>query len=1304
MRKGENEMKKRTISILLTLCLVLGLAPMVVFAAGSTKAIQPGASAQSTLKVSQSKLSFAGHEWWVFSKKDGGILTLFAANHDFGEVAFRTGEAGPFENASRYSEDNGYYANNPSGMAHWQKPNEYAGSTLQQKMVSLAGEIPEKEQALIRERDITTGITGQAVSAQKLWALSHDDSMFLSNNEGLFAAQWWTRSSNEVYGYGSWTLHSDGRSGSALNVDYMAAVRPALDLDLSSVLFLSAADGKSGNLADPVPEYTGDEWKLTIEDSERSGFMAKTAAVSGSVVTVGYTQAKVGKNEYLSAIICDADGSISNYGRLLQLDGMLNLAMGCVTIDLSGIDMTGKTLYVFNEQDNGNGMTDYASALREVKLTTGIDEQFTLTPGGRYYFDLSAMDLPGTLNGNLPDGTLHYVPFTYAGTVNAYVLNKNAAGDKKGSESAGGTTDSSAPFGYTYDHSLFIADYALTHTVRWEILHENDLIFGKSYTGGKIDYTLRAPSVGSTYTGSGASERGVPANNEWDAILDKFQQDYMDNAGCIKNWKGMYTTGQDTVSGYTTYRMIRGETSARFLFYNNGAPSSPKLGFRPVLELPAGLSADSLKAVELQLMAALPGEDGTEIRMVVKKGENFSAPSVEGLPRPAGVSADAPLWWVDESGNFYEPGDSVPASVAKLSLTDGYDVIYLPGAAGTGETVTDTKPYDGFLTLRGALFTREGYSQTGWTTIDGGEKDYNFEDIYQANAALTLYPVWTPNQYTVTFEANGGRVDQKTMTATYGEALGQMPIPEYPGYVFDGWSDRVWGGRLYSDKDGRGTVAYDKAGDCTLYAMWVEPPRRTATFDPNGGTLTDEATFEQKQGGQIREPRDPVRKGYIFFRWYTDAACTKAWHFGDPIMEDMTLYAGWVSKSYTISFDSAGGSAIADKTNAKWDEPVLDGVEAPVRNTYEFIGWTCQGKPVTAETVYADLVDDDNVEGITLTAQWRDIEKPTGEISVGTNRWNEFLNDITFGLFFKETQTVTIQAADNAGAEHVRIEYLLSDRKMTEIELADAIFSEYQGSFTINPDRKYVVYVRLRDAAGNARYISSDGLVLDGTSPAIRGVENGKTYCGAQTVTIDELNVDTVTVNSAPVTLDENNSFVLSPAAGKQEIVVTDEAGNSAQKTVTVNDGHTFGEWEPGDGTHTRRCTVEGCGASETDACLVGKATCVEEAACEVCGKVYGELDANNHSSLRHIEAEAATKDTEGNIEYWICEGCGKVYRDAAAAEEIQMADTVTPKLPDGSGSPQTGDHSPALWIALLFLSSGAAIAAAVRKKKKHNK
>lgn len=129
--------------------MVLCLVPTTVFAAGGAKAILPGTSAQSILKIDQSRLSFAGHEWWVIGRKtdesnNAPIITLLAVNNDFGDVPFRTGSAVPFENASRYSEDNGYYANNPSDMSQWRKPNEYAGSTLQQKMVSLAEAIPER--------------------------------------------------------------------------------------------------------------------------------------------------------------------------------------------------------------------------------------------------------------------------------------------------------------------------------------------------------------------------------------------------------------------------------------------------------------------------------------------------------------------------------------------------------------------------------------------------------------------------------------------------------------------------------------------------------------------------------------------------------------------------------------------------------------------------------------------------------------------------------------------------------------------------------------------------------------------------------------------------------------------------------------------------------------------------------------------------------------------------------------------------------------------------------------------------------
>ena len=119
-----------------------------------------------------------------------------------------------------------------------------------------------------------------------------------------------------------------------------------------------------------------------------------------------------------------------------------------------------------------------------------------------------------------------------------------------------------------------------------------------------------------------------------------------------------------------------------------------------------------------------------------------------------------------------------------------------------------------------------------------------------------------------------------------------------------------------------------------------------------------------------------------------------------------------------------------------------------------------------------------------------------------------------------------------------------------------------------------------------------------------------------------------------------------------------------------------------------------------------GKATCKDKAKCEVCGAEYGELDAKNHTDLKHFPATAATKTTEGNIEYWYCEGCGKYYSDKDGTKEIKKADTVTAKLKDDSKSPQTGDTSNlALWIALLFVSGGAAIGTTVvSRKKKYNK
>ena len=492
-----------------------------------------------------------------------------------------------------------------------------------------------------------------------------------------------------------------------------------------------------------------------------------------------------------------------------------------------------------------------------------------------------------------------------------------------------------------------------------------------------------------------------------------------------------------------------------------------------------------------------------------------------------------------------------------------------------------------------------------------------------------------------------------------------------PGYTFGGWNKA----------DG---TAWDYASDkvtdnITLYAKWAANTY-TITFDTAGGS--EIAPITQDYGTAITVPADPTREGYTFIGWDKEIPTTMP-------AENMTVTAQWEINQYTITFDTAGGSEIAPITQDYGT--VITAPADPTREGYTFIGWD---KEIPA-TMPA--------ENITLKAKWKDTEKPTGEIIIGTNKWHSFLNKLTLGLFFKETQEVTINASDNSGT--VFVSYLVTDRDLSEAELQSLVFSGYEEPFCIDPNGEYIVYAMLVDESLNITYLRSDRITLDNVLPVIGGIENGKTYCEAQTVTIDEKYIDTVTVNGTKVTLDENGGFTLSPADGEQKIIVTDKAGNTAEMTVTVNGGHTFGEWvSNGDGTHSRECTVDGCKGVETLACSGGTATCTEKAVCEYCGKAYGKTDSNNHTDLKHIDAKAATKTAEGNIEYWYCGGCDKYYSDKDGINEIKKADTVTAKLPGDTKSPRTGNASDlALWISLLLVSGGVTgVTAGLRKKKKH--
>ena len=992
------------------------------------------------------------------------------------------------------------------------------------------------------------------------------------------------------------------------------------------------------------------------------------------------------------------------------------------------------------------------------------DEQFSLAPGGRYYFDLSGANIPGTVNGGLPDSTLHYVPFTYAGTVNAYKLISEME-----------TTEEYAEQN-KYPHSLFIADYVVTNDVSWDTLNTANLIFGKNYAGGGVGYTLRAPSVGSSYTGSDDSKRGTPLSNEWDRILDK-------DSGYIKNWSEMSSWGQDTPGNATaSFRALRGYKSVRF--WNNGKAQHFKniLGFRPVLEV---LNADTLgsgglKVVTLDLNGGKLGGSSDAIQIIVKTGSEFTAPASDGMTRPDGNTGSY-FMWLGSNGKLYAPGASVPADVTKLtaqfalseqfSLTPGgryyFDLsaMNIPGTAN-GDLPDSTLHYVPF-TYAGTVNAYKLMSEMA-TTEEYAEQNKYPHSLFIADYVVTNDVSWdTLNTADLIFGKNyaGGGVGYTLRAPSVGSS--------YTG----------------SDDSERGTPKSNE---------WDKILDKDDGYIKNWGKML---SCGQDTTIKISASFRAVRGWNRSARFWTSYNTSYSTFGFRPVLEVMnpSTHGSDGLKAVTLDLNGGklGGSSdaiqIIVKNGSTFTAPMSGGLTRPDGDTGSYFMWLgSDGKLyVPGASVPADVTK--------LTAQWRDIAVPTGEIKIAENGWKSFFNTITFDLFFKDTQMVTVTAADNSG-EAVKIEYLLSEKALAESELAGMTFTAYSAPFSINPDNKYVIYAKLTDTSGNVAYINTNGIVLDATVPGISGIADGKTYCAAQIVTVDEKCIGTVKVNGTEVSLDENSQFALSPASGEQTIVVTDKAGNETRVTVTVNDGHTY-EWQSENGQYWQKCkfcnhetakkdiptsnisgadkvcrtqdykfsftlpegatdaaygyefiglgdgpltpTFEGgmyCGviksaaypAEETSFKLIvsaktadgfefsaektvaiqnahsgGTATCTNKAVCEICGESYGELDPNNHANLKHIDAKAATKTSEGNIEYWYCSGCKKYYKDAKATQEITKAQTVTAKLPDDSKSSQTGDNfNLALWIALLFISGGAVTVTTVygRKKKRLTK
>ena len=768
-------------------------------------------------------------------------------------------------------------AANNMGLSKFGASNVYADSDLKEEIDTLAGKLTAKETDAVEKRTLVSGsynrentdcVAGAQVDNAVFWPLSTAEASAVNNDLRILNKEypnwamyyWWLRSPGEtpfsaafVHGSGAVCYYGEYYD----LVEY--GVRPAFNLNLNSVLFTSAAvDRKPDGGLTPISEYTGNEWKLTLLDSSRS-FAVTEKAVSGDpgdTLTLHYNGATTGANEYISVIIADNNGA-QYYGRVAQPTE----ATGTVEIKIpSDIAPGSYTLKIFSEQYNGDYKTDYASKFTDISLTVEkpVDEQFTLASGGRYYFDLSAMGIPGTVNDALPDNTLRYVPFTYAETVDAYKLT-----------SAMATTEEYAQQN-KYAHSLFVADYAVTHAVSWGGLNDEGLIFGKDYAVGGVDYTLRAPSVGSGFTGSDDSGRGTPKSNEWDRILDK-------NIGYIKNWDGMNSWGQDTRKDSPLSRVHRGRNSARYWSSSTGTYSGSSFGFRPVLEVlnPGSLGPDGLKAVTLALGGGTLGNSSKDIQIIVKNGSKFTAPASNGLTRPDG-NAGRYFKWLGSDGNLYAPGESVPEVVTTLTAqwtVNQYTITYnLAGGTAEGNPSTYTIETKAF-TLKNP--TKSGYTFTGWsgTGLDG-----------ENNMTVTIPTGSTGNRtYTAHWRYNGSGHSYSYYTIKATAGTGGSISPSGNVSVREG-RDRTF--TITPDKGyAVANVKIDGKSIGAVKSYTFENVRRNhaievifmkANGNPQTGVFVDVATGSYYEDAVDWAVENGITKGTDDTHFSPDGICTRA--------------------------------------------------------------------------------------------------------------------------------------------------------------------------------------------------------------------------------------------------------------------------------------------------------------------------------------------------------------------------------------------------------------------------------------------
>ena len=519
--------------------------------------------------------------------------------------------------------------------------------------------------------------------------------------------------------------------------------------------------------------------------------------------------------------------------------------------------------------------------------------------------------------------------------------------------------------------------------------------------------------------------------------------------------------------------------------------------------------------------------------------------------------------------------------------------------------------------------------------------------------------------HTVSFDSNGGRgsVPTQWFVNTDKATALQPADPTKNGYqAFDGWYN--------------GDTKYDfnlpVTQTITLKAKYKDAITYNISYDLDGGTATNPATYNAESDAITLN--NPVKTGYTFTGW-SGTGLTGENNMTVIIAKgstgDRAYTAHYTEKnSFTVAFDTNGGSGISDKTGVKWTDKVLDGITNPTKDGFDFTGWKCGDMTVNANTMYSDLAANDTVTSVTLVAQWKDIQKP---VITGLENGNIYCDAVEF------------EVCDNDGIASV---------KANDVELTAT-----DGKYTLAKGVGKVTVV-VTDNAGN-------------TAQVCVTVNNGHTAgnddgnCSTPVYCI--YHPDTVVVAAKShdfsgewqkngtdhwhicqndgCTVAETETPHSCTDDGDCTTAVVCECG---YVITAANAKHTYGEWQSNsDDTHTRYCTVDGCSGYEDGNCAGGEATCVAKAVCDTCKAEYGEIDSANHN-LEKIPAKDATVTETGNTEYWHCQDCGKYFADENGTKEIKLEDTIisklSPEIIEGKGQSITAGEKK----ELIFKSNAA--------------